>query len=240
MSAAALSPSYLDRFRNFLAFVGDGAEMVDRGAQATEGAMNIARNALHLRGKTNEGLDNVSSDLTHAHSAFSAFRLPINLGNLFTGATFYEKNDDGSLGKRKSLAGIAIDVAILAARVLGTTLWIHAKGAYNLTKETAKRLGHAVTAAWGVVTTLGLYLAVKDLYETPVDDAAAKQKKYSSRTQYIKEKVMNVVRTAFDFITLIFDALKTVHPACGIASGVLNLGSGLSWIAFECAWHRPV
>ncbi len=239
----SVSTPLIDRFRTWIRFSDDGAEMVDRTLQSTTAATNIAIQVMQHQGKGVALPTRIRDGVSDAGAVVSLSRLTWAIGGFFSGSAFIQTNPDGSLKVDKghyvwnSFALITLKVALFVGRALNLTNWLNSKNAYQLDTKHTQRIDHATSAAFTLVSACGLYLAAKDAMQVPSSTELTAGR--ITIGQYNRRAFMDMTRNGFDLLSSVFDIAKSSSYGCGVASAVLSLGSGLSSLAYECAWHQP-
>lgn len=228
--------TWLDKARDCINFLDEGAEQADRVFQSAEAVTTIACRSLEHQGKEATSLNNVSNSIGDAGAVLSISRLPWDLGKLLLGTMFFEKNDNGSLQTQKNSAGqtsyvwsalrkIYIRVAMFASRVLSLTTWLRDKSAYHIDTKHVQNIQHAQTALVAGVSLSGLTMALDDA----LAPGGGTAKTYA-----------DITKNSLDLLSTTFNAAAPANNACGIAGAVISLLSGLSWLSYEFAWHQKM
>lgn len=139
--------------------------------------------------------------------------LPVSLESFFSGKMFSTEGE-------RDWKSVAIDILVLAARLLSPFVWLHSMRAIDLGKH-AKGIGGATMGLLGVVVTLDFGTSILNL-----NDELNK----GNDQPAICEKFFNTIQTGLDWIALPFDfGLGNGYPPLAITGGVLNLLSA-TWL----------
>jgi hypothetical protein len=145
---------------------------------------------------------------------------------------YIDVNDDASPEAKKSCGlvfrdwdDIAMDVAILAARLIAPFRHLHNLKTFDLGKH-ADGLKTAAMALWAFILSVNVFQEMRKLINE-VD------------LHMIRKRSWDVFQAWIDLIGLPFDfGLGSTHPALAITGSIINFVSASSLIAKEIAWYN--
>lgn len=211
--------SIIPQIRNTLHFLNHSGEMVERTLRSGLAISRLSKKAIHI-----------SASIANAWNVTYLSHTLWDLGEIATASAFIEINDDGTLKQEngnyvwKGVARSFARIALCIARVLSLITSLHDAHAYRLKQLHLARLYVSVASIWTVATVGAFVSAVHELRISPNSNQAC----------------MELIQRTFDFAAITFDLLRNTSSSCGIVSAVLNLGAGLSTLAYELAWHRKI
>ncbi len=183
--------------------------------------------------KTGERSVRIISAFSNAWDVVYLSHIYWDIGEMVTLSAFIEMNDDGSLKlsedkkhyKWKGCAWAVAKVSLFAARILCLVTTLHNVNAFKIKQTHLSRIYVSIASIWTLAMVGALIQAVQKVGDPKSDK---------------KQNAMEIIKRTFDLSALVFDLTSRSNSACGIASSLLNLGAGLSALAYEFTWHRAV
>lgn len=201
---------------NTLELASDGfAHLAQYGASLGEHILMVNKqpnSAQHFR--------SFSRGAAAARDAIDAVRFVTPVYQLVTGKIFFVRSSSGNY-KVRGFMEIAVDTAVLVARLLSPVNWLHSVKAINL-GDHSKRISGVIMGIWGfVVATIFAGEVHKLLFD----------KETNRNPKLMGKQVVAVAGAGIDLLALPFDCgVGSLHPALGITGAVLNILSSLKTI----------